>query len=78
VAAEVVAGCRHPVLAAVLPAADVIVPALIALILLAAVLRGSTETCERAFRLLRWMAGRPEPAHRQPPAGPWRGSGHVR
>jgi hypothetical protein len=78
VAAEVVAGCRHPVLAAALAAADVIVPALIALILLAAVLRGSAETCERAFRLLRWMAGRPEPPRPQQPADRGHCSGHVR
>jgi hypothetical protein len=60
-AAEVVVSCRHPALGAALAAADVIVPALIALVLLAAILCGSAETCERAFRLLRWIAGRPEP-----------------
>jgi hypothetical protein len=60
-AAEVAAGCRHPALGVALAAVDVIVPALIALVLLAAILCGSTETCERAFRLLRWIAGRPEP-----------------
>jgi hypothetical protein len=60
-AAEVVAGGRHPALDVALVAADVIVPGLIALVLLAAILCGSAETCERAFRLLRWIAGRPEP-----------------
>jgi len=40
----------HPVLAAVLAAADTLVPLAIGLILLIAILRGSTETCERVFR----------------------------
>lgn len=47
----------HPALGEALAAADVIVP----LVLLAAILRGGTETCERVFRLLRWAASRPEP-----------------
>ena len=33
----------------------------IALVLLIAILCGSKDTCERAFRLLRWAANRPEP-----------------
>jgi len=33
----------------------------VALVLLAAIFCGSHETCERAFRLLRWTADRPEP-----------------
>ena len=65
-AAEAVAGYWHPKLGAALAAADVIIPAVIALVLLTAILGGSTETCERAFRLLRWIAGRPEPP--APPA----------
>lgn len=60
-AAEAAAGYWHPALGAALAAADIVVPAVIALILLAAILRGSAETCERAFRLLRWIAGRAEP-----------------
>jgi hypothetical protein len=59
--AEAAAGYSHPALGAVLAVADVIVPAVIAMILLIAILRGSTETCDRVFRLLRWVAGRPEP-----------------
>lgn len=51
----------HPVLGAVLAAADTFVPLAIALILLIAILRGSTQTCERVFRLLRWITNRPEP-----------------
>lgn len=52
----------HPALGEALAAADVIVPLAIALILLAAILYGSSQTCERVFRLLRWIANRPEPA----------------
>jgi len=66
-AAEGAAGYWHPALGAALAAADVIVPAVIALVLLAAILRGSAEMCERAFRLLRWIAGRAEPP--APPVG---------
>jgi hypothetical protein len=51
------AGYLHPALGEALATVDVIVP----LVLLAAILRGSTETCERVFRLLRWVANRPEP-----------------
>ena len=32
-----------------------------ALVLLTAILRGSDEICECLFRVLRWIAGRPEP-----------------
>lgn len=58
---EGVAGYLHPVLGEALAAADIIVPLAIGLILLTAILRGSRETCERVFRLLRWLANRPEP-----------------
>jgi hypothetical protein len=47
----------YPALGLVLAAVDVIVP----LVLLVAILCGSTDTCERVFRLLRWVANRPEP-----------------
>jgi hypothetical protein len=66
-AAEGAAGYWHPALGAALAAADVIVPAVFALILLTVILFGSTETCERAFRLLRWIAGRAAPP--PPPGG---------
>jgi len=51
----------HPALGEALVATDVIVPVVVGLILLAAVLLGSDKTCERAFRLLRWVANRDEP-----------------
>jgi hypothetical protein len=35
---------------------------LAALIVMMAVIRGSNQTCERVFRLLRWAASRPEPS----------------
>ncbi len=58
---ESVAGYLHPALGEALAATDVLVPLAIALVLLTAILRGSTQTCERVFRLLRWIANRPEP-----------------
>jgi hypothetical protein len=33
----------------------------IGLVLVGAILWGSSQTCERVFRLLRWAANRPEP-----------------
>ena len=67
---EGLAGILHPVLDEALAAADVIVPLVIAIVLLAAILCGSTQTCERVFRLLRWIANRPEPAAPEtPPTG---------
>jgi hypothetical protein len=59
--AEGIEGYLHPAFGEALAAADVIIPATVLLVLLAAILRGSTETCERVFRLLRWIANRPEP-----------------
>jgi hypothetical protein len=67
-AAEGAAGYWRPALGAALVVADVIIFAVIALTLLNAILRGSTERCERAFRLLRWIAGRSEPP--APPVPP--------
>jgi len=50
----------RPALGAALAAADVIVPLIMAVVLLTAILRGGSETCERVFRLLRWVTNRPE------------------
>jgi hypothetical protein len=58
---ESTASYLHPALGEALAATDIIIPAIVLLVLLAAILRGSTETCERVFRLLRWIANRPEP-----------------
>jgi hypothetical protein len=59
--AEGAAGYLSPGLGAALAAADVLVPLAVAVVLLAAVLLGSDQTCERVFRLLRWATNRPEP-----------------
>lgn len=64
---EVLAGITHPALGGVLAAADVLGPLVIALVLLTAILRGSDQTCERVFRLLRWAANRREPPAPRPP-----------
>lgn len=58
---EGLAAYLHPALGEALAAADVIVPVAVGLVLLAAILLGSSQTCERVFRLLRWIANRPEP-----------------
>jgi hypothetical protein len=58
---EGLAAYLHPALGEALAAADVIVPLAIALVLLIAILQGGSQTCERAFRLLRWIANRAEP-----------------
>jgi hypothetical protein len=51
----------HPALGEALAVADIVIPLILAIILLTAILRGSSQTCERVFRLLRWIANRPEP-----------------
>jgi hypothetical protein len=58
---EGLAACLHPRLGEALAVADVIVPLTVSLVLLAAILLGSSQKCERVFRLLRWIANRPEP-----------------
>jgi hypothetical protein len=65
-AVEAAAGHWRPALGAALAVADVVIPAVIILVLLMSILCGSTQTCERAFRLLRWASGRAEPP--APPA----------
>jgi len=59
--AEGLAAGLHPAFAEGLAAANVIVPLATGLVLLGAILWGSSQTCERVFRLLRWAANRPEP-----------------
>lgn len=51
----------RPALGEVITAADVLVPTAVGLVLVAAILFGSKETCDRVFRLLRWISNRPEP-----------------
>jgi hypothetical protein len=65
------AACLNPVLGGVLAAVDVVVPLVAALV----VLCGSAEACDRVFRLLRWIADRPEPPG---PGSARRGPARVR
>jgi hypothetical protein len=51
----------HPWIGEVLTVSQVMVPLAGALAVLIVILCGSDETCERAFRLLRWVVNRPEP-----------------
>jgi hypothetical protein len=59
--AEGAMGYLHPAFGEALAAADAIGPLIVALVLLTAILCGNNETCERVFRLLRWITNRPEP-----------------
>jgi hypothetical protein len=58
----VAAGCLHPLLGLSLFAPQ----AAMLMIIFGAALFGSKTISERAFRLLRWLAGRPEPAGPSP------------
>jgi len=60
-AAEGAADYLHPALSAALTVADVAIPVILVLIVFAVVVRGSQQTCDRVFRLLRWITNRPEP-----------------
>jgi hypothetical protein len=51
----------HPIIGEAMIVTDLAVPTVVGLILLVAILRGDNVTCDRAFRLLRWIANRPEP-----------------
>jgi hypothetical protein len=48
---------------------ELVVPAVFAMVVLIAVLFGDDRTCERTFRLLRWIAHQPEPPG-PPPVAP--------
>ena len=48
-------------LGAIVTLTEVAGTTVIVLVLLGVVLFGSKDTCERAFRLMRWAANRPEP-----------------
>ena len=51
----------YPAFGEILAIADIIIPLIVALILVTAILLGGDQTCERVFRLLRWIVNRPEP-----------------
>jgi hypothetical protein len=42
---------------------------LVVLIVMTAIIVGNSQTCEQVFRLLRWLANRPEPPHTEQPNG---------
>jgi hypothetical protein len=68
IAAEAAEEALHPGLAEALAIADLAIPAVTLLIVFAVIIRGSQQTCERVFRLLRWITNRPEPAAPEPAA----------
>lgn len=58
---QCVVGYHFPAIGVVLAGVDALAPVAVCLILIIAILRGSSQTCERVFRLLRWITGRAEP-----------------
>jgi hypothetical protein len=67
VAGEGVAAYLQPALREALAAADIVTPLAIVIVLITVILRGSNQTVDRVFRLLRWISNRPEPPAPQPP-----------
>lgn len=61
IGAEITESVLHPEVAEGLAIADVAIPLIVGLILFITIVRGSRETVERIFRLLRWITNRPEP-----------------
>lgn len=61
IGAEIAESVLHPEVAESLAIADVAIPLIVGLILLTIIVRGSQETVDRVFRLLRWITNRPEP-----------------
>lgn len=61
VVSECVEGYLHPAVGAALAIANGAASLVTVLTIIGAVLFGTDKTCERIFRLLRWLANRPEP-----------------
>jgi hypothetical protein len=61
VGAQITESVLHPTAALALGIADAAIPLIVGLILFTTIVWGRSETVERAFRLLRWIANRPEP-----------------
>jgi hypothetical protein len=61
IGAEITESVLHPAAAEALGIADAAIPLIVGLILFTTIVRGSPQTAERIFRLLRWIANRPEP-----------------
>lgn len=65
-AGEYTAGRLHFLAGEILAGTIIIVPLLVGTILVAVAVFGSTRSCARAFRFLRWIADKEEPSRRQP------------
>jgi hypothetical protein len=61
VSGQVAAAYVHPAIEAALAVADASIPLVAGTVLIAVIVFGSDDACERIFRLLRWIANRPEP-----------------
>ena len=61
IGAEITESVLHPAAAEAVGIADTAIPLIVGLILFTTIVRGSPETVERVFRLLRWIANRPGP-----------------
>jgi len=70
-ALEFVSDCLHPEITEILVIAGVVIPVIIMAALLAIITRSDEQTCERVFRLLRWMVNRPEPPSTQAVVPAW-------
>ena len=62
---EFVSDCLHPEITEILLIASVAIPVIMMAALLVIIARSDEQTCERVFRLLRWMVNRPEPPRTQ-------------
>jgi hypothetical protein len=62
---EFVSDCLHPEITEILVIASVAIPVIMTAALLVIITRSDEQTCERVFRLLRWMVNRPEPPSTQ-------------
>ena len=58
---EFASDCLHPEITEILLVAGVAIPVIMMTALLVTIARSDAQTCERIFRLLRWMVNRPEP-----------------
>ena len=61
IGAEITESVLHPAAAEAEQIAAAAIPLIVGLILFTTIVRGSPQTTERIFRLLRWIANRPEP-----------------
>lgn len=61
IGAELTESILHPAAAEALGIADAAIPLIVGVVLYTTIVRGSPETVERVFRLLRWISNRPDP-----------------